>query len=168
MASGPLLICYDASDGARTALETAAVAFDRPAVVASYWQPFAESGRRLEMNLLELVQDPAGINERERAAAQQVADEGAARFTEAGNLAEGVAVRVSGSIDEAIHRHAEELDAFAIVLGSRGRSGLGSILLGDVAGDVVQPAGRPVLVVPSGALAKRRKADRSAGSGSVV
>jgi nucleotide-binding universal stress UspA family protein len=120
------------------------------------------------MNLLVLVQDPAGINERERAAAQQVADEGAARFTEAGNLAEGVAVRVSGSIDEAIHRHAEELDAFAIVLGSRGRSGLGSILLGAVAGDVVQPAGRPVLVVPSGALAKRRKADRSAGSGSVV
>jgi nucleotide-binding universal stress UspA family protein len=114
------------------------------------------------------VQDPAAINEREHAAAQEVADEGAAVFAEAGHLAEGRAVKISVPIDEAIHRHAEELDAFAIVLGSRGRSGLGSILLGDVTGDVLQLAGRPVFVVPSGTLARRRKADRSAGSGTTV
>jgi nucleotide-binding universal stress UspA family protein len=75
------------------------------------------------------VQDPAGINERERA--------------------------------QAILRHADEIDAFAIVLGARGRSGLGSILVGDVAGDVVQLANRPVFVVPSTALADRRRVDRT-------
>ena len=55
-----------------------------------------------------------------------------------------------------------------MVLGSRGRSGLGSILLGDVTADVLQLAGRPVFVVPSDPLARQRKADRSAGSGTTV
>jgi nucleotide-binding universal stress UspA family protein len=160
MVDGPLLICYDGSDGARTALEAAVAAFDRPAVVACYWQPFADSSRSLAMNLLELVQDPAAINEREQASAQRVADEGAELAAAAGRAAEPVAVRTSRAIDEAIHHHAEELDAFAIVLGSRGRSGLGSVLLGDVAGDVVQLSSRPVFVVPSGPLARRRIADR--------
>jgi len=169
MASGgPLLICYDGSDGARTALEAAVAAFDRPAVVACYWQPFADSGKRLAMIILELVQDPVSINERAAAAAQQVADEGAALVEAAGSIAQAVAVKVSTAIDEAIHRHADELDACAIVLGSRGRSGLGSILLGDVAGDVVQLSDRPVFVVPSSPLAERRRADRRAGSGTAV
>jgi nucleotide-binding universal stress UspA family protein len=167
MSDAPLLICYDGSDGARTALDAAVAAFDRPTVVACYWQAFADSGRPLAMNVLELIQDPASINEREQAAAQQVAEEGAALAEAAGREAEAVAVRVSTPIDEAILRHAEELDAFAIVLGSRGRSGLGSILLGDVAGDVLQLSSRPVFVVPSSALAERRRADRRAGSETV-
>ena len=166
--TGPLLICYDGSDGARTALEAAVAVFDRPTVVACYWQPFGESGRRLGMDLLELVQDPASINEREGAAARQFAEEGAALIQAAGKVAEAAAVKVSTPIDEAIHRHADELDACAIVLGSRSRSGLGSILLGDVAGDVVQLSDRPVFVVPSGPLAERRRADRAAGSGTAV
>jgi nucleotide-binding universal stress UspA family protein len=162
---GPLLICYDGSEGARTALDAAVAAFDRPAVVACYWQPFADSGRRLATNLLEFVQDPASINEREQAAAQEVAGEGAARVAAAGRPAEAVAIKVAASIDEAILRHADELDAFTIVLGSRSRSRLGSILLGDVAGDVLQLSSRPVFVVPSSSLAQRRRADRGAPAG---
>lgn len=148
--SGPFLICYDGSDGARAALEAAVAVFDRPAIVACYWQPFADSGRRFELSLLELVQDPARVNDREQALAEQTAD--------------AVAQQVPGSIDAAIHRHADELDACAIVLGSRGRSGLGSMLLGDVAGDVVQLSSRPMFVVPSPPLAERRSADRAAGA----
>ena len=64
-------------------------------------------------------------------------------------------------IDGAILSHADELDAHAIVLGSRSRSGLGSMLLGDVAGDVVELSDRPVFVVPSVTLAERRKAGRA-------
>jgi nucleotide-binding universal stress UspA family protein len=165
VASGaPLLICYEGSDGARAALEAAVIAFDRPTVVACYWQPFGESDKPLGVNLLELVQDPAGINEREQAQAEAVAEEGAVRVAAAGGTAEAVAVKVSTPIDQAILRHADEIDAFAIVLGSRSRSGLGSILLGDVAGDVVQLANRPVFVVPSTTLADRRRVDRT-GSG---
>ncbi len=161
----PLLICYDGSDGARTALDTAIVAFDRPMVVACYWQPFGESDKPLGVELLEIVQDPASINDREAARALQVAEEGAAIAEAAGGTADGVAVKVSTPIDEAILRHADELDALAIVMGSRSRSGLGSILLGDTAGDVVQLSNRPVFVIPSSALAERRRADRTRGSG---
>ncbi len=42
---------------------------------------------------------------------------------------------------------AEEHDAEVIVVGARGRSSLASILLGSVSHEVVQHAGRPVLVV---------------------
>ena len=41
----PILICYDGSDGARAALDTAVATFDRPMVVACYWQPFGESDK---------------------------------------------------------------------------------------------------------------------------
>jgi nucleotide-binding universal stress UspA family protein len=162
--SGPFLICYDGSDGARAALEAAVAVFDRPAIVACYWQPFADSGRRFELSLLELVQDPARVNDREQALAEQTAQEGADLVRAAGLSADAVAQQVPGSIDAAIHRHADELDACAIVLGSRGRSGLGSMLLGDVAGDVVQLSSRPMFVVPSPPLAERRSADRAAGA----
>ena len=42
---------------------------------------------------------------------------------------------------------AEQLDAAAIVLGSRGLTGLKNVLLGSVSEGVVRHAGRPVLVV---------------------
>jgi nucleotide-binding universal stress UspA family protein len=164
----PILICYDGSDGAREALEAATAAFTRPALVVCYWQPFAESTKRMSINLLEMVQDPDGINDREQALARAIAEEGAALVHAADGVAEAMAVRVSDPIDQAIMRHADEIDAFAIVLGSRSRSGFGSMLLGDTAGDVVQLANRPVFVVPSTNLAEQRKANRTRGSSAAV
>ena len=157
----PILICYDGSDGARTALETAAVTFDRPMVVACYWQSFAESQKPLGIDLLEVIQDPTSINEREHALAERFAHEGKQLLEAAGCTVDCVAVKVTTPIDGAILSHADELDAHAIVLGSRSRSGLGSVLLGDVAGDVVELSDRPVFVVPSVTLAERRKAGRA-------
>jgi nucleotide-binding universal stress UspA family protein len=43
---------------------------------------------------------------------------------------------------------ADELDAAAIVIGSRGLSGLKEILAGSVSHQVAEHAGRPVLIVP--------------------
>ena len=73
--------------------------------------------------------------------------------------AEGRAIEVSRPIDEAIIAYAEEVDAPMIVLGSRGRSGIGSMLLGDVAQDVVQRSTRMVVLVPSPRLSGRRRAE---------
>jgi nucleotide-binding universal stress UspA family protein len=160
----PVLVCYDGSDGARAALEAAVQVFTRPMVIACYWQPFGESDKPLNIEILELVQDPRSINEREQARAMRVATQGAGIAEAAGATADPVAVKVTAPVDEAILAHADELDAFAIVLGSRSRSGLGSILLGDTAGDVVQLSNRPVFVIPSSALAERRRADRTRGS----
>lgn len=157
----PLLICYDGSDGARQALEVVpAVTGPRRAVIACYWQPFADSGKRFAIHVLETVQDRDDLNGREEALAQEVAEEGAEAYRELGGEAEAVAVRVSAPIEVAIVQHADELGAAAIVLGARGRSALGSVLLGNVTSDVVQLTSRPVFLVPDRRLASRRRTDR--------
>jgi nucleotide-binding universal stress UspA family protein len=158
---GPVLICYDGSDGARFALEAGIkLLHAEPVVVACYWQPFAETSRRFSIHVLETVQDPENINARERADAEETAAEGAALVTAAGGTAESIAVKVDGALEVAILRHADEIHASAIVMGSRGRGGFGSILLGDIAGAVVQLSSRPVFVVPGPRLAERRRRDR--------
>jgi nucleotide-binding universal stress UspA family protein len=51
---------------------------------------------------------------------------------------------------------ADELDANAIVVGTRGLTGLRSMLLGSVSHAVLQHANRTVIVVPSAAVAEER------------
>jgi nucleotide-binding universal stress UspA family protein len=160
--TGPLLICYDGSESARAALESATVIFaGHEAIVASYWQPFAASGKRLGINILELVQNAGTINEREEEVAREIAEEGAAIARAAGLSAEARAIEIDGPIDDAILNHADELDAAAIVLGSRSRTGLRSLILGNVANEIAQRATRPVLLVPSPKLASDRRAERA-------
>jgi nucleotide-binding universal stress UspA family protein len=155
---GPLLVCYDGSEGARAALDAAVHLFaGREAVVACYWQPFGASGRRFATEILELVQDAPSINEREEEQARSFAEEGAALVRAAGLTAEAEAVRIDVPIDEAILAHAERIDALAIVMGSRRRSTLRSLLLGNTAYEIAQRAARPVLLAPSSVLAERRR-----------
>jgi nucleotide-binding universal stress UspA family protein len=165
-AAGPILLCYDGSDDAREAITTAAVVFGGgEAVVGCFWQPLGHIANRFAVNLLELVQDPGSVNTREAMLAQHLADEGAELASQAGLHASGRAIEVSLPIDEAIIAYADELDAQLVVLGSRGRSNIGSMLLGDVANDVVQRSNRPVFLVPSSRLANRRR-DTLAADGS--
>jgi nucleotide-binding universal stress UspA family protein len=155
--SGPIVLCYDGSDDAREAIEAAAALHEGcQAIVVCFWQPFAHVAKRFAVNILELVQDPASVNEREALLAQQLAEEGAAHATAAGLPAEARGIEVSIPIDEAIIAYADEVDATLIVVGSRGRSSVSSMLLGDVANDILQRSDRPVLVVPSSRLASRR------------
>jgi nucleotide-binding universal stress UspA family protein len=157
---GPILLCYDGSEDAAAAIEAIGPHIaGRQAVVACFWQPFAQVASRFAVSLLEVVQDPSDINEREAGLAQKLAERGASIAGAAGMPAEGRAIEVSRPIDEAIIAYAEALDAPMIVLGSRGRSGIGSMLLGDVAHDVVQRSTRMVIVVPSARLSGRRLAE---------
>jgi nucleotide-binding universal stress UspA family protein len=161
----PLLICYDSSDGSRAALDAAAALFaGREAIVACFWQPFAESSTRLRVNILELVQNADAINAREEEGARAIAEEGAEIAREAGLMAEGHAIKIHTAIDEAILVHAEETDAAAIVLGSRSHTGLRSLILGDIANEVVQRATRPVVIAPSKDLARRRRQAEAEGA----
>jgi nucleotide-binding universal stress UspA family protein len=160
---GPLLVCFDGSEGAKAALAAAAAAFaGRRAVVACYWQPFAASSRRFEIDIRELVQNAADINRREQEVAEAMAAEGAALAAAAGLDSEGQAVEIDGPVDEAILAHADELDAAAIVLGSRSRSSLRSFLIGSVANEIVQRSPRPVYLAPSPSLADRRRRELGA------
>jgi nucleotide-binding universal stress UspA family protein len=164
-ANGPILFCFDGSDDAAAAIEVAGPMFaGRPATVVCFWQPFGKVGKRFAVSLLEVVQEAESVNEREASLARQLAEAGAAVARETGLEAESVAVEVNAPLAEAIITYADQIDAPVIVLGARGRSGVGSMLLGDVARDVVQRSTRPVLVVPSAGLSGRRRADLRAHS----
>ena len=60
------------------------------------------------------------------------------------------------AVADAILDEADVIDAGAIVLGSRGLTGIGSLLLGSVSHAILQHADRTVIVVPSPAVAQRR------------
>ena len=77
-----------------------------------------------------------------------VADEGVRVAQDAGLEAEPVAVKATGPIWKAILELADRHDAATIVMGSRGLTGLRSMLLGSVSNAVVHHADRPALVIP--------------------
>ena len=66
----------------------------------------------------------------------------------------------NGSVASAILDVADELDAEAIVVGSRGLTGVKSLLLGSVSHALLQHADRPVIVVPAPAVTEARAQQR--------
>ena len=145
---GPLLICYDGSEDAKHAIERAGgLLAARPALVVTVWQPtasldnFAWSGVTTGVvNFVEL----------DRAAAEngsRVANEGVRFAQEAGLEAEPVAIKAAGPVWKTIVETADRHDAAAIVMGSRGLTGVRSMLLGSVSNAVMHHADRPTLVI---------------------
>ena len=146
-ADGPLLLCYDGSRDARHAIQRAGALFPgRRAIVVHVWQ------RTVGMGGLGFAGETASmVGGLDRAAAEhggRVADEGAHIAQEAGLEAEPVAVEATGPVGPTIVEIADRYDAATIVMGSRGLTGVRSMLLGSVSSAVVHHAGRPTLVIP--------------------
>lgn len=93
------------------------------------------------------------------------AEEGAERAVRAGLEPQSRAVLRENSIAATILAQADEAGARVIVVGTRGLTGLKSLLLGSVSHGILQRADRPVLVVPSPATASERAAERRGASG---
>jgi nucleotide-binding universal stress UspA family protein len=147
-ANGPLLICYDGSADAKHAIERAGrLLGGADALIVAVWQPaaalasFAWSGATpTTVNFVEL--DQAAAEEGDR-----IAGEGARIAQEEGLEAEPLPVEATGPIWKTIVDIADRRDAAMIVMGSRGLTGIQSMLLGSVSTGVVQHADRPTLVV---------------------
>jgi nucleotide-binding universal stress UspA family protein len=146
---GPLLLCYDGSADAVNAIERAGELFHgRDAVVVTAWQATAGLGN------FAWAGETAGMVDffaLDRAAAEdgaRVAGEGARAAEGAGLRAESLAVEAAGPVWETIVEVADRLDATAIVMGSRGLTGVRSMLLGSVSSAVLHHAKRPTLVIP--------------------
>ncbi len=147
MPENPVLLCYDGSDDAKSALRGAAELFaGRRGVVLSVW----EHGWA---NLSVAWPDASGLQSLEEAAEQnatELAGEGAQLLEAAGLPAEPVARLARGPVWQLILDVAEERDVAAIVLGRRGLGGVKSMLLGSVSNAVVHNSKRPVVVIPHG------------------
>jgi nucleotide-binding universal stress UspA family protein len=155
--TGPLILCYDRSDVSSQAVAYAAgLVPGAHALVLSIWKPVAEEA--LSPAVKPPPSDTAGVNERSREVALQLARLGAREASEAGLDARPLVVEVRGRTWEAIERVAEEYDARLIVCGT-GRAGVKSLLPGDLPGALVDHASVPVLVVPSGKAAAERRRD---------
>jgi nucleotide-binding universal stress UspA family protein len=141
----PILICYDGSEDAERAVETvAALLAPRDAVVLHVGpsMTFAES-----MVATSSVVPGGAFEDLNTADALQQAEAGAARARRAGLHAEARGT-IAATTWQGIVGVADELDAAAIVIGSRGLRGLRGLAGGSVSHDVATHAGRPVLIVP--------------------
>ena len=141
--SGPVLFAYDGSELAGHAITEAGrqLRADRDALVLTIWEPFNVGF----LPIGGVAFDAAGPDE-VKAAAEKTASHGASLAEAAGFRAETMTAEGAptwkGIIDAA-----EARGASLIVLGSHGRSGVTSLMVGSVASAVAAHAQRSVLIV---------------------
>lgn len=154
----PIIVAYDGSEDARHALEKAAELFpDCLAYAVHVWRPTAALGAALlgvskavaERGAENLDADAASESDRLAGEAVEIAEGFGLR-------SEALSTGAEGALWAAIVHAAEEHQAGAIVVGSRGLSRLSSALLGSVSGGVLRHARQPVVVIPHRSKHARR------------
>ena len=156
-----LLLCDDGSPDAKAAARLVGHLFDgHTAVVFTVWEGLSEVLARARSGLAVASLDFEGINRSRELAARQCAEEGTGQARAAGMAASALAVPCGASISETILDQAAEVGADMIVLGNRGLNNVKAILLGSVSRAVLHDADRPVLVVPTPEVARKRSVGR--------
>jgi osmotically-inducible protein OsmY len=143
MRSGPVVICYDGSDLARAAISAAArLLGPRDAVV-------------LDVGPIQVVAEAYAADGADAAGIESIVLQDATAEAERGAVlanAAGFKAVARGRLDTATWHSvvtvAEEIDAAAIVVGTRGLSGVRELVHGSLAHELAQHARRPVLIVP--------------------
>jgi len=145
----PTLFCYDGSDESRRALgSVAGMLTSGSAVVLTVWQPLTARLTETGGFGVFALEDESEIDEQERDAAREAAEDGAARARGIGLEATARVEQADGPVWRSIVDVANEIDAGLIVCGTRGRGSIRTALLGSTSHAVLQHAGRPVLVSP--------------------
>lgn len=146
MSEGLILICFDGSDEARTAIEQAgAILGGGQAIVLNTWELLT-----VPVGGYGLEQFAVGVPVREvedasRERAQKLASDGAELARAQGFDAEPAVAE--GPPGHAIVDAATERKAKLVVIGSRGFGALKGSMMGSVSSQVIQHAPCPVLVV---------------------
>jgi nucleotide-binding universal stress UspA family protein len=150
----PVLVAYDASAEAQAALREAVALFgQRPLIVASVWEPglaamtMTPPAGEPGMGYMPDPDEVAAIDRLESDHAKDVAEAGARLARELGATAEALPVPDSANVAETLIAIAEERDARAIVVGSRGLGAIKARVLGSTSRKLLHDTHRPVLVV---------------------
>jgi len=160
-----ILIAYDGSPDAQAAIDRAGrLLAGEPATVLTVWEPFLDVMARTGagLGLAPGAVDFEEIDRTYERSARERAAEGVEHATRAGLNAQPRTRTRHTTIAEAILAEAEEVGASAIIVGTRGLTGIKSLLLGSVSHAVLQHADLPVIVVPSPEVAKERAPHRRA------
>jgi nucleotide-binding universal stress UspA family protein len=157
-----ILIAYDGSDDAKSAIEQAgSLISGQPVTVVTVWEPYIQMLTRYPApGALLAVDDTGEIDDAGSTAADEKAEEGAALARAHGLDAASYCLAREGSIAETLLAEADRIKASAIVVGSRGLGGLGSLFLGSVSHALLQHADRTVVIVPSPKVARKRNGRR--------
>jgi nucleotide-binding universal stress UspA family protein len=153
--AAPILIGYDGSDTARRAVREAAELFSsRRALVVTVWEP------GLAYEASAMTADPTGlgpepvdpaaaqeVDDASKAHAQRIAEEGVALAKSLGLQAEALPVADEGNVADAIVELAHKRGVAAIVVGSRGLSGLRASLEGSTSNALAKHSTCPVVLV---------------------
>lgn len=137
----PLLFAYDGSECSKRAIaEGGHLLKPGSAVVLTVAAPAPPAG---------IGSGPAldTLDENVEDETLEIAAEGVKLASDLGYDARPEVIRAD-PVWEGVIEHAESIDATAIVMGTKGRTGLASVLVGSVAKAVVQRSARPVIVVP--------------------
>jgi nucleotide-binding universal stress UspA family protein len=157
----PILIAYDGSDPARRAVREAGKLFGpRQALVVTVWEPAlvlptdplpVPGADPLSVSgLVPPVVDPAAVQRLDQdveAGAHRIAESGAELARSVGLQAEALATDDEGQVARAIVEVARTREAAAIVVGSRGLTGLRARLEGSTSDAVLKHSPCPVVVV---------------------
>lgn len=148
-----MVIAFDGTDNARRAVHYAGrfLSANR-AVVLTVWTPTIRGAEPPPLDL-DGPPDPAPDRDEDDIAytdAQRTNAEGIALARAAGMVAEPMCVAATSTVWNTIIETADTLDAELIVTGTRGTTGLRSLLQSSVADRVLRHGHRPVLIVPPG------------------
>lgn len=157
-----ILIAYDGSADAEAAIDRAAglLREDEQATIFTVWEPIIDVLERSGSAFAISDMDYESVDRESEDQARHRAEEGVQRAAKAGLKAK-VEVRARDtSVAASILAAADDLSADAILMGTRGLTGIKSALLGSVSHGVLQHADRPVIVVPSPEVAAERAARR--------
>ncbi|WP_299564658.1 universal stress protein [uncultured Mycolicibacterium sp.] len=144
-----IVIAYDGSPNARRAVHYAGRFFPhRPTVVLTVYTPMVRPRPRVQLDLDGPPDPEPDEIDIKLAAAQRINGEGLQLARDAGLRAEPLCVPTSGTVWDTIIATADELQAELIVTGTRGTTGIRSLLQASVADHVLRRGRRPVLIVP--------------------
>jgi nucleotide-binding universal stress UspA family protein len=148
---GSVLIGFDGSPEAEEAIDCAGrLLAPRRAVVAYVWESVAELLLHSDVDRMsgEMHEAADELDVEDAAEAEALAERGAGLAEEAGFQAEPVTSRGRPKAWPTLLELAETHGASAVVVGSRGRGGVKSALLGSVSSGLLDHAHLPVLIVP--------------------